>query len=106
MDDGALRYILSQRMKNMYFYPLQMSPSAKRRKRRCAIQNRNIARLPKTPCRALPFIREQKIVYANPAMCQINGYTVEELMAMSADEIIALTHPDDRAMAQERVPQT
>ncbi len=44
----------------------------------------------------------QKIVYANPAMSHINGYTVEELMDMSADQIIALTQPDDRVMAQER----
>ncbi len=44
----------------------------------------------------------QKIMYANPAMCQINGYTAEELISMSADQIIALTHPDDRAIAQER----
>ena len=45
---------------------------------------------------------EQKMVYANSAMCQINGYTAEELMGMSADQIVALTHPDDRALAQER----
>jgi len=44
----------------------------------------------------------QKIVYANPAMCLINGYTAEELMDMSADQIVALTHPDDRTIAQER----
>ena len=44
----------------------------------------------------------QKIVYANPAMCQMNGYTAKELIDMTADQIIALTHPDDRAVAQER----
>lgn len=43
-----------------------------------------------------------RIVYVNPAMCRINGYSREELFAMSSDEIVAITHPEDYAIAQER----
>ncbi|MBC7877815.1 MAG: PAS domain S-box protein [Anaerolineales bacterium] len=49
------------------------------------------------------IFQRQKMVFANPALSRINGYTNKELMAMSAEQIIAMTHPDDLAISQERV---
>lgn len=46
--------------------------------------------------------RGPKIVYVNSAICRINGYDAEELYAMTPQQIIAITHPDDLADAQER----
>ena len=45
----------------------------------------------------------QKMVYTNPAMCRIFGYTTEEFLAMSGEQIVALTHPHDHSIAQEYI---
>jgi PAS domain S-box-containing protein len=42
------------------------------------------------------------MVFANPALSRMNGYANEELMAMSAEQIFSITHPEDRAILQER----
>ncbi len=36
-----------------------------------------------------------KIVYANPAMTKLSGYSREELQAFTLEDMIRLTHPDD-----------
>jgi PAS domain S-box-containing protein len=46
--------------------------------------------------------RGPRVVYVNPAMCAINGYSAEELFAMTPQQIVAITHPDDLVIAQER----
>src|SRR6266540_704339 len=51
----------------------------------------------------IAIFQEQKMVYANPAISKITGYTVEELKSMSVEQIIELTHPIDRPIAVERV---
>jgi PAS domain S-box-containing protein len=47
------------------------------------------------------------IVFANPALVQISGYSLDELSSMSPDEMLMLIHPDDRGMVaglmQERL---
>ena len=50
----------------------------------------------------IAIYQDQKMVYANPAMAEIFGYTAEELKAMSVEQLVELTHPDDRAISQER----
>ncbi len=35
--------------------------------------------------------------FANSAIAQISGYSLEELHALSAEELLALVHPDDRS---------
>ncbi len=50
----------------------------------------------------ISIYQNQKMVYANPALCKMNGYKAEELLAMSSDEIIAITHPEDRSAVLER----
>lgn len=37
-----------------------------------------------------------RLVYANRALAEITGYTVEELLSLSPEETTALIHPDDR----------
>jgi PAS domain S-box-containing protein len=47
--------------------------------------------------------RGPRVIYVNRAMCAINGYTAEELLAMTPQQIVAITHPEDLAIAQERL---
>jgi len=50
----------------------------------------------------LAIIQDGRVVFANPALAEISGYTVEELLALSPEEIEAVVHPEDR----ERVLKT
>lgn len=42
-------------------------------------------------------LQDQRIVYANPSVERLSGYTIAELQAMRADVLDCLLHPDDRA---------
>ena len=42
------------------------------------------------------------IVFANSAMARMTGYTVTELLNLSAEEIVELVHPEDRRIAWKR----
>ncbi len=44
----------------------------------------------------LLIMQESKIVFANPAAVHQSGYTREELLGMSEDEVYRMVHPDDR----------
>jgi two-component system cell cycle sensor histidine kinase/response regulator CckA len=48
------------------------------------------------------IFQNQRIVFVNPAMCQIMGYSAAELTSFSAEQILATVHPEDRAAAIER----
>lgn len=48
----------------------------------------------------LLIFQDNRIMFANAMMSEINGYTVEEMLAMAPAEIFALVYPDDRAMVQ------
>ena len=43
-----------------------------------------------------------RLVYANPAMAQISGYTTDELTSLSPKETEGLIHPEDRALFFKR----
>jgi len=51
----------------------------------------------------IAIFQNNRMVYANPANCKIFGYTLDEFLAMSAEEILGLAHPDDRPAAIERI---
>jgi PAS domain S-box-containing protein len=42
-------------------------------------------------------LQNDRLDYLSPAIQALNGFTVEEMFAMSADEVLARTHPDDLA---------
>jgi PAS domain S-box-containing protein len=50
----------------------------------------------------IAIFQGRKLVYANPAHCRMFGYSAQELMAMSEQELLGLVHPDDRALGQAR----
>jgi PAS domain S-box-containing protein len=50
----------------------------------------------------LAIIQDGRVVFASPALAEISGYTVEELLALSPEEVEAVVHPEDR----ERVLKT
>jgi PAS domain S-box-containing protein len=53
----------------------------------------------------LAIFQDGRLVFANPVMESITGYTVEELQAMSPAEISGLIYPDDRPIVLERRQQ-
>jgi PAS domain S-box-containing protein len=50
----------------------------------------------------IAIFQDQKMAYANPAQAATLGHTVDELTAMSREQLVALTHPLDRPLAEER----
>jgi PAS domain S-box-containing protein len=46
-----------------------------------------------------------RLVYANKALADITGYTVDELLSLSSEEIAGLIHPEDREMFLQRYRQ-
>jgi len=46
----------------------------------------------------LAIFQEARIVFANPALVQISGYTVDELISFSPKQVKALVHPEDQAL--------
>ena len=46
----------------------------------------------------LAIFRDGHVVFANEAMAQITGYTADEMLAMSAPEVQAFVHPEDREL--------
>ena len=47
--------------------------------------------------------QDQRLVYANPRLAELFGYTPAELLALPT--LFALVHPDDRPMVEERLRQ-
>lgn len=43
-----------------------------------------------------------RLVFANPALARISGYTADELLSMSSEELRTLVHPQDRTPIWER----
>ena len=43
------------------------------------------------------IFQDGRFVFVNPAMSKIAGYRMDEMIAMSAEQIAGLVHPDDRA---------
>ena len=48
----------------------------------------------------LVIIQDARIAFANRAFCVASGYSVEELLTMSAEDVVNLVHPEER----EEVP--
>lgn len=44
----------------------------------------------------LLIIQDGRIVFANPRIAQVTGYTVDELIALEPDALRTLVHPDDQ----------
>jgi hypothetical protein len=44
----------------------------------------------------LAILQDGRAVFANQAMAEISGYAVEEMLALSPEEVQAFVHPDDR----------
>lgn len=50
----------------------------------------------------LLIVQDGRIVLANQKMATMTGYRIEEFQAMSAEEVLGLVHPDDRAAVWSR----
>jgi PAS domain S-box-containing protein len=48
-------------------------------------------------------IQDFRIVFANPALAEIVGYTVEELKSLSSDAVKASVHPEDQSLVWGRM---
>jgi PAS domain S-box-containing protein len=45
----------------------------------------------------LAIVQDRRIVFANPAIAEMTGYAVKELLSLTAEEIRSTIHPQDRA---------
>ncbi|RPJ53752.1 MAG: PAS domain S-box protein, partial [Methanobacteriota archaeon] len=52
---------------------------------------------------ALVMLRDGRIVFANERAAEFGGYTVQELRALSPDQVVGLYHPDDRPVIVKRM---
>lgn len=52
---------------------------------------------------ALAVLQDGRIVFGNPALEQLCGRALAELMALSPEEVLGLVHPEDRAWVAERM---
>jgi PAS domain S-box-containing protein len=50
----------------------------------------------------LVIFQEGRVVFANQAMAEITGYTVDEMLATSSQQVQAFVHPEDRALVWGR----
>jgi PAS domain S-box-containing protein len=50
----------------------------------------------------LVVFQDRHIAFANEAMAEITGYSVDEMLAVSSDEMYEFIHPDDRELVWER----
>jgi PAS domain S-box-containing protein len=50
----------------------------------------------------LIIIQDKRVVFANPAISNITGYTIDELRAMTTEQALAALHPDDLAIVADR----
>jgi len=48
------------------------------------------------------ILQDERVVFANQAMAEITGYTVEEMLAMSSQQVQAFVHPEDQALVWGR----
>ena len=46
----------------------------------------------------LLIIQDFRIVFANKTAAEISGYTVEELLSLSPEKVMAMIHPDDQSL--------
>ena len=51
----------------------------------------------------LAIVQDYRVVFANTALANILGYSVEELTSFSSDELYRLIHPEDREYGWERL---
>jgi len=47
--------------------------------------------------------QDGRIVFANQAIADILGYTIEELLALSPEQVAGLSHPEDRSSVLKRI---
>jgi PAS domain S-box-containing protein len=47
-------------------------------------------------------VQDFRIVFANPALAELSGYTIKDLISMRPSEVQALVHPDDQDMVWGR----
>jgi PAS domain S-box-containing protein len=47
-------------------------------------------------------VQDYRIVFANPSLGELSGYTIKELISMRPSEVQALVHPDDQDMVWSR----
>jgi len=50
----------------------------------------------------LMIIQDERLVFANQAMAEITGYTVDEMQAMSSPQVRGFIHPEDRRLVWGR----
>jgi PAS domain S-box-containing protein len=59
-------------------------------------------RLVENSLQGMLIIQDFRIVFANQALAEISGYSIEELMSLPPDKVKAMIHPDDQKLVWSR----
>jgi PAS domain S-box-containing protein len=51
----------------------------------------------------ITIFQDEHLVFANPAIAELFGYTVEGLVSLPPEDVTALLHPEDRALVMGRI---
>ena len=62
------------------------------------ISGHNYRELIENSLQGIVILQDFKIAYANPSFARITGYSVNELLSFTPQQVIELAHPDDRVM--------
>jgi PAS domain S-box-containing protein len=62
------------------------------------ISEHNYRELIENSLQGIVILQDFKIAYANPSFARITGYSVDELLSFTPQQVIELAHPDDRVL--------
>lgn len=68
------------------------------------VMHETYIKLAKQSLQAIVIYQEERVVFANIAAAKLLKYSVDELMALTAEQIINLAHPDDRSLVFAQLP--
>jgi two-component system cell cycle sensor histidine kinase/response regulator CckA len=66
------------------------------------IATEDFSELAEKSLQAILIFQDQRVAYANPASMVLYGYSADELKAMPAEQLLAIVHPLDRGVSDER----
>jgi len=92
---GATDYVLKQRLDRLGPAVQRALHEVEERTRRRQAEEAHRS-LVDASLQGLVIFQEGKTVFANQAMARIAGYTIDEMLAMSAEQVRNFVHPEDR----------
>ncbi|MGQ9636965.1 MAG: PAS domain-containing sensor histidine kinase, partial [Thermodesulfobacteriota bacterium] len=108
--DGGIRWIFSQGkiLRDENGVPQQWTgidwdiTEQKKKEEELRAREEKYRALVERSIQAIAIIQDFRIVFANERCAELVGYTVEELLSLPSEKVIALIHPDDQELVLGR----